>query len=151
MKVVRLSVSRTGRLYRQEMFLVLIFTRGWVDPMSMVRSEGNMSLNNPVTPPGIDPETVRLVAQRLNHYEFRIYWKIFILLYWFVLGATAPSTVGQGVLIHEASISHTLRRATLCRTPLDQWSARRRDLYLTTHNTHNKQTSIPFAGFEPTP
>ena len=34
----------------------------------MVRSEGNMSLKNPVTPPGIDPGTVRLVARRLNHY-----------------------------------------------------------------------------------
>jgi hypothetical protein len=34
----------------------------------MVRSEGNMSLKNPVTPPGIDPGAVRLVAQRLNHY-----------------------------------------------------------------------------------
>ena len=41
-----------------------IFTRGWVDP----RSEGNMSLKNPVTPPGIDPGTVRLVAERFNHY-----------------------------------------------------------------------------------
>jgi len=30
--------------------------------------EGNMSLKNPVTTPGIDPGTVRLVAQRLNHY-----------------------------------------------------------------------------------
>jgi hypothetical protein len=27
-----------------------------------------MSLKNPVTPPGIDPGTVRLVAQSLNHY-----------------------------------------------------------------------------------
>jgi hypothetical protein len=27
-----------------------------------------MSLKNPVTPPGIDPGTVRLVAQRLNDY-----------------------------------------------------------------------------------
>ena len=27
-----------------------------------------MSLKNPVTPPGFDPGTVRLVAQRLNHY-----------------------------------------------------------------------------------
>ena len=27
-----------------------------------------MSVKNPVTPPGIDPGTVRLVAQRLNHY-----------------------------------------------------------------------------------
>jgi len=28
----------------------------------------NMSLKNPVTSPGIDPGTVRLVTQRLNHY-----------------------------------------------------------------------------------
>jgi hypothetical protein len=34
----------------------------------MVRSEGNMSLKNPVTRPGIDPGTFRLVAQRLNYY-----------------------------------------------------------------------------------
>jgi hypothetical protein len=33
----------------------------------MLRSE-DLSLKNPVTPPGIDPGTVRLVAQRLNHY-----------------------------------------------------------------------------------
>ena len=50
------------------MFLVLIFTRGWVDPRAMVQSEGNTSLKNPVTPPGIDPGTVRLLEQRLNHY-----------------------------------------------------------------------------------
>ena len=34
----------------------------------MVPSEGKALLKNPVTPPGIDPGTVRLVAQRLNHY-----------------------------------------------------------------------------------
>ena len=50
------------------MFLVLIFTRGWVNPRAMVWSEGNMSLKNPVTPPGIDPRTVQLVAQCLKHY-----------------------------------------------------------------------------------
>jgi hypothetical protein len=50
------------------MFLVLIFTRGRVDPRAMVQSEGDVSLKNPVTIPGIDPETVRLVAQCLNHY-----------------------------------------------------------------------------------
>jgi hypothetical protein len=27
-----------------------------------------MSLKNSVTPPGVDPGTVQLVAQRLNHY-----------------------------------------------------------------------------------
>ena len=32
-----------------------------------------MSLKNPVTPPEIDPETVRLVAQHLNHYAIHIY------------------------------------------------------------------------------
>jgi len=32
----------------------------------MVRSEGNMSLKNPVTPQGIDPGTIQLEAQRLN-------------------------------------------------------------------------------------
>jgi len=32
-------------------------------------------------------------------------------------------------------LDHTQRRTTVCRTPLDKWSARRRDLYLTTHNT----------------
>ena len=28
-------------------------------------------------------------------------------------------------------------------TPLNEWSFRRRDLYLTTHNNHNRQTSMP--------
>ena len=47
-------------------------------------------------------------------------------------------------------LDHTQRRTAVGRTPLDEWSARRRDLYLTTHNTHNRQTSIPPVGFEPT-
>ena len=46
-------------------------------------------------------------------------------------------------------LDHTQRRNTLGRTPLDEWSARRRDLYLTTHNTHNRQTSITQGGLEP--
>ena len=45
---------------------------------------------------------------------------------------------------------HTQRRITVGRTPLDEWSARRRDLYLTTYNTHNRQTTMPPVGFEPT-
>ena len=47
-------------------------------------------------------------------------------------------------------LDHTQRRTTVGRTPLDEWSARRRDLYVTTHNTHNRETSMPPVGFEPT-
>jgi len=47
-------------------------------------------------------------------------------------------------------LDHTQRRSTVGRTPLDARSARRRHLYLTTHNNHNRQTSMPPVGFEPT-
>ena len=60
------------------------------------------------------------------------------------------SPMGQGLLIHEVSRSHTLRHSTLGRTPLDELSAGCRDLYLTTHNTYNRQTSMPQVEFEPT-
>jgi len=33
-------------------------------------------------------------------------------------------------------LEHTQRRTTLARTPVDKWSDRRRDLYLTTDNTY---------------
>ena len=44
---------------------------------------------------------------------------------------------------------HTQWHVTICRAPLDEWSARCRDLYLATHNTQKRQTSMPPAGFEP--
>ena len=47
-------------------------------------------------------------------------------------------------------LDHTQRRTTVGRTPLDECSARRRDLYLTTHDTRNRQISMPPVGFEPT-
>jgi len=40
-------------------------------------------------------------------------------------------------------LDHTKRRTTVARTPLDEWSARRRDLYLKTHNTYNKHPCSP--------
>jgi hypothetical protein len=48
----------------------------------------------------------------------------------------------RGLLLHTI----TLRHATLGRTPLDEGSVRRRDLYLTTHNTHKRQASVPIGG-----
>ena len=41
----------------------------------------------------------------------------------------------KGLLSVEDSWSHTFRHTTLDRIPPDNWSARSRDLYLTTHNT----------------
>jgi hypothetical protein len=58
-------------------------------------------------------------------------------------GATAPSGPGPP---HYRGFTITLRHTTLGRTRLDEWSARRRDLYLTTHNTHKRQTSMLPAG-----
>jgi hypothetical protein len=48
------------------------------------------------------------------------------------------------------SLDHTQTHTTVCRTPLDEGSARRRDLYLTTHKMYKRQTSTPPMRFEPT-
>ena len=46
-------------------------------------------------------------------------------------------------------LDHTQRRTTVGWTPLDEWSSHRRDLYLTKHDTHNRETSMLPVGFEP--
>jgi hypothetical protein len=71
-------------------------------------------------------------------------WGIFSFFYH---GATAPSG-SRHPRYRESMI--TLRHTTLDKTPLDEWLARHRDLYLTTHNNHRRHTSIPPAGFKPT-
>jgi len=50
----------------------------------------------------------------------------------FFYGTPAPSESGPP---HYRGITITLRHTTLGRIPLNQWSARRRDLYPTTHNS----------------
>ena len=45
-------------------------------------------------------------------------------------------------------LDHTHTHITYGMTPLERGSVSRRDLYLTTHNTHNRQTAIPPVGFE---
>ena len=62
----------------------------------------------------------------------------------------APPTQWARASSFKRFLDHTQRPTTVGRTSLDEWSARRRDLYLTTHNTHNRQTAVPRMGFEPT-
>ena len=53
----------------------------------------------------------------------------------FSRGTKGPSGPG---LTYSWDFTITLRHSTVGRTPLDEWLARRRDLYLTTHNTHKR-------------
>jgi hypothetical protein len=65
-------------------------------------------------------------------------------LYIFFRGALAPSGPEPR---HYRGFTITLWHTTLGRTPLDEWPARRRDLYLTTHNPQPpKQTDMLTAG-----
>jgi len=58
-------------------------------------------------------------------------------------------TVGLEGYCYTLSLSVTTYTHTLDRTPLYEGSAIRRDIYVTTHNNHMKQTATPPAGFEP--
>jgi len=88
------------------------------------------------------------VASQKSFYidpKYSIFYAHVKLLSSFLSRATALE--GQDLLIIEASRSHSVKHATLGRTPLDEWSAWRRDLWQ--HTTLTRDISMPPAGFEP--
>ena len=66
--------------------------------------------------------------------------------HYFLYGLTTPSGRGPP---HSLSFTIKLRNTALGRSPLDERSVSRRNLYLTTHNTHSRQIFMPPAGFKP--
>ena len=70
--------------------------------------------------------------------------KVFSFLAW--LHSTRCRVIGLLLQPIAFIATHT---HTLNRTPLDEWSARHRDLYLTIHNIHKRQTVMPQAGYDP--
>ena len=86
------------------------------------------------------------------HSETSGYFKItrLYIIKWCFFGATPSPPQWAMASSFTKFLDHTQWRTTVGRTPLDEGSARRRDVYLTTYNTHNRQTSMPSVGFEPT-
>ena len=126
-----------------------------------------------MTPLGIESATFRLVAHCLNQIRHHVpheYIIIIIIIITFIALAGATQWITYNYMypkniffflwrcsptrIMTSSVfrflDHTQRRTAVDRTPLEEWSARHTDLYLTTHNLHNRKTSMPPVGFEPT-
>jgi hypothetical protein len=107
----------------------------------MVRSEENMSLKNPVTRLRIDPGTVRLVAQRLNHYatpenEFKYRHKICDLT------GGVPKSVDEA---HPVHLVHKKRRAKirLCENKNSEFDSLRKLLTGSDNGPFLRPTCVP--------
>jgi hypothetical protein len=72
-------------------------------------------------------------------------WPKLCITFHFLLARQPPEVMASSFT---KCLDHTQRRTTVGRTPLDEWSARRRDLYLITHNT-KKQTSTSLRNSNP--
>jgi hypothetical protein len=121
----------------QEIIPILISVSDWVDPKAILRGRKIMSMINPNYTIGNPTLVLLAVAQYLRLLTAPP--RAPPCKYLFYHTATVPSEPRS---LPYPGFTITLRHTTLDRTSLDEWSARRRDLYLTTHNNHNRQTFI---------
>jgi hypothetical protein len=119
MRVVRLSVLRTGRLYSQELFQVLISVRGWVDPRAICGRKCFCHWKIAVIPSGMELTVFQFEAQGVKS------------------GGPEPP--------YYRGFTITLRHTTLGRTPLEGWSARRKTP-LPDNTQHSQPTDIRAPG-----
>jgi hypothetical protein len=97
----------------------------------------NKALPFPLQQWGGESATITLCVQYLSwHPSFEVIFVGFFRNKFFSL---AQHPLGnQGILIIEASRSHSVWHTVFGRTPLDEGWVRRRDLCLKRHNTHNR-------------
>jgi len=99
------------------------------------------------------PTVQRYIDQAAVVFLFLLYSVLknllFLLSFFLILTSfylVTASAVSYCYTSHSMTHTHT---HTHSRTPLDDGSAHCKDLYLTTHNIHNRQTSTPPVEFEP--
>ena len=159
-QVLRLCTGRTAHSGRRGIALLFLdhdTRRGWgvsvtpqplftagKDPVPIVEEAGWApgpvwtGAENLAPSPGFDPGTVQLVASRYTDWAIRptnLYvthanYNFNIL---FSCGAAVQTRAMASSCLR--FLDHTQRRTAFGRTPLDEWSARRRDLFLTTLTT----------------